>query len=152
MKRSKSRITPLMRRRARKVAAQTLFQDLFHAGGAWEWREFVTTRLRQFADVEGFCQSLVLGVREQRSVLNSALQAAIPNWNLTRLAKIDLAILLMGSYELMFTETPYKVAIDEAIELARSFGGEDSPSFINGVLDRVWRSHSAPGNADTHPQ
>ncbi len=140
--RTAGRFTPESRRRARQVAVQALFQDMFHAQSAWDWRAFVAARLRQFPDTVEFCQSLVLGARERRAELEAIIQIAMPNWNLSRLARIDRAILLIGALELLHSATPHKVAFDEAIEMARTFGGRESPSFVNGVLDRIWRNHS----------
>lgn len=70
--------------------------------------------------------------------INEALDEAAKNWRLKRMAKHDLAILRLASYEIMYdAEIPVSVAINEAVELAKKYGGENSPSFINGVLARI---------------
>ncbi|MFC1649725.1 transcription antitermination factor NusB [Patescibacteria group bacterium] len=67
------------------------------------------------------------------------IQEAAPAWPLDKLNRIDLAILRLSVYELKFTEVPPKVVIDEAVELAKTYGGENSPSFVNGVLGTIYK-------------
>lgn len=75
------------------------------------------------------------------STLDSAIQSAAPEWPTDKIAKIDLAILRLAAYELIVEKTePPKVIIDEAIELAKSYGNEHSPKFINGVLGTILKS------------
>lgn len=69
--------------------------------------------------------------------INELITTAAPAWPLDKINKIDLAILQLAVYELKKTDVPPKVAIDEAVELAKEFGGESSPSFINGVLGNI---------------
>lgn len=77
---------------------------------------------------------LILGEKE---VLDSEISKSASEWPIDKLNKIDLAILRLAVYELLFSDTPNKVAIDEAVELAKEFGGESSPGFINGVLGDI---------------
>ncbi len=69
--------------------------------------------------------------------LDEEIKASAPTWPIEKINRIDLAILRHATYEMLYTDTPPKVAIDEAIELAKEFGGESSPSFINGVLGNI---------------
>ncbi len=69
--------------------------------------------------------------------LDSHITSSAPAWPLDKLNKIDLSILRLATFELLKTDTPPKVIIDEAVELAKEFGGESSPSFINGVLGNI---------------
>lgn len=73
----------------------------------------------------------------KRDVLDRKIEASASEWPIDKLNKIDLAILRLAVYELYFTNTPSKVVIDEAVELAKEFGGESSPSFINGALGDI---------------
>lgn len=69
--------------------------------------------------------------------IDLALAQAAPEWPLTKINKIDLAILRSAAFEILFTDIPPKVAIDEAVEIGKTYGGESSPSFINGVLGTI---------------
>jgi N utilization substance protein B len=88
--------------------------------------------LRQFA------QNLVDGVRAKREPIDQIIEQVAQNWSLTRMTPIDRSILRIATFEVLFgLETPPKVAIDEAIELAKRFGTAESARFVNGVLDRI---------------
>ena len=83
---------------------------------------------------------------EHRSEVDDALQAALDNWRLERLSTMDRAVLRIGAVEILYMdEIPPKVAIQEAIRLAESYGGDESPRFVNGVLDALykWRSETS---------
>lgn len=80
----------------------------------------------------------LLDVMAHLPPINEALDEAAEHWSLNRMARSDLAILRLASYEMMFdSEIPVSVAINEAVELAKKYGGDSSPSFINGVLARM---------------
>lgn len=74
--------------------------------------------------------------------LDQEITISAPQWPLDKLNKIDLTILRLATYEIIHTQTPPKVIIDEAVELAKEFGGESSPSFVNGVLGDVLKRNS----------
>ena len=86
-----------------------------------------------------YAQDLVRGVEQNRIVIDGSLKAAAENWSLGRMPIVDRSILRLAAYEIMFVEdVPTSVAINEAVELAKDFGGEDdSPRFVNGVLGRI---------------
>ncbi len=86
---------------------------------------------------------LVIKVLDQSKALDEKIQKAAPTWPIEKLNKIDLAILRLAVYELDKGDTPPKVVIDEAVELAKEFGGENSSSFVNGVLGTI---HSGKEN------
>ena len=73
--------------------------------------------------------------------LDKKISDSAPAWPLDKLNKIDLSILRLATFELTHTDTPPKVIIDEAVELAKEFGGESSPSFVNGVLGNILKIH-----------
>lgn len=81
---------------------------------------------------------LVLEVQKQTEAINKIIVEAAPTWPIDKINKIDLAILHLAIYELRNDETPPKVIIDEAVELAKEFGSESSGSFVNGVLGTIY--------------
>ncbi len=85
--------------------------------------------------------NLIKPIIKKQNQINRIISQAAPKWPLSRINKIDLAILRLAVWELCFRKTqPPKVIIDEAIELGKEFGGENSPSFINGVLGTVFKN------------
>lgn len=81
----------------------------------------------------------VNSILKQTKVIDKKIQKAAPTWPIDNLNKVDLAILRLAIYELNNTKTPPKVVIDEAVELAKEFGSENSPSFVNGVLGTIYK-------------
>ncbi|MBN2023496.1 MAG: transcription antitermination factor NusB [Pirellulales bacterium] len=133
------------RRNAREAAIQVLYQDDLNPGGnpavgdQWIQRRLVDE------DAVEFARGLVAGVRKNRRELDEAIAASAENWTLERMAVTDRCVLRLGAYEILLSETPAAVAIDEAIELAKRFGAAQSPQFVNGVLDRLIRQREASG-------
>jgi len=84
-----------------------------------------------------FADELIVGVRQHRDELDEALSKIADNWRLSRMAATDRNVLRLGAYELLHTDTPPPVVINEAIELARRYGTDQSAQFVNGVLDRL---------------
>jgi len=82
-------------------------------------------------------EELARAVYEKRESFDDEIKKAAPAWPVEKLNRIDLSILRLAIYELQYTTTPPRVIIDEAVELAKEFGGEGSPSFINGVLGNI---------------
>lgn len=78
-------------------------------------------------------------ILEQKETIDKKIQEAAPAWPISRLNKIDLAILRLSVYELTESKTPPKVVIDEAVELAKEFGSDNSSSFVNGVLGTIYK-------------
>jgi transcription antitermination protein NusB len=88
--------------------------------------------------VAAFARRLVSGVLANLAAIDDVLAAAAPQWPLAQMAVVDRNILRVASYEVLFdTETPVRAAVNEAVELAKTFGGESSPRFVNGVLGAV---------------
>ena len=128
------------RRQARERALQALYQGELAGespgGEALFWRHFD-------ADDEAgpFARELVAGVRAERARIDTLLADALENWDIRRLARVDLSLLRLAVYEMMARpEIPHAVTIDEAVEIAGRFGSAESPAFVNGVLDRVART------------
>jgi len=85
----------------------------------------------------GFARELVDRITDALPEIDALLEAHTTNWRLSRMAAVDRNILRMGVYELLRTDTPTQIVLDEAIELAHRFGDDPSPAFVNGVLDAV---------------
>lgn len=127
------------RRSGREAALQMLFQ--VEASGVTAdlaidlyWRTF------DDADPEGraYADSLVRGVLAEVVELDKRITAASQNWRIERMARVDRNLLRLGTWELMFkSDIPRAVILDEAIELAKAFGTDESSAFVNGVLDRI---------------
>jgi len=125
------------RSRAREVAFQVLYQDDLNARISPSVGEaLIRRRLRSPALVE-FARELVAGVRRHRAELDRRIEAAAANWSLNRMAATDRNVLRLGAFEILHGNTPDRVAINEAIELARRYGTAQSAQFVNGILDRL---------------
>lgn len=126
------------RRRVREVVLQCLFEDDLnprHSMNASE--QFLRRRLLNDAEQIEFAQTLLSGVRRNRGELDQLLAAKAENWSLERMAVIDRNVLRLGAFEILFADTPGRVAINEAVELAKRYGAKQSAQFVNGVLDRL---------------
>ena len=98
---------------------------------------------------EAFVLKLIKGVRKKYKKIDELVEKAAPEWPIEQIAVIDIAILRLSIYELLFCkDIPPKVAIDEAVELAKTYGGANSSKFINGVLGTVYRSSDRYNKAD----
>lgn len=89
---------------------------------------------------QGELPELVLKIQEQTEKLNKIIVDSAPTWPIDKINKIDLSVLHLSIYELLNEDTPPKVVIDEAVELAKEFGSESSGSFINGVLGTIYEN------------
>ncbi len=129
------------RSRAREAALQLLFQEDLNPGvpEAVE-RDFLSRKLGS-ADLVAFARSLLDGVRRNRQELDQLLEQAAENWSLARMAATDRNVLRLGAYEILYSDTPGRVAINEAVELAKRFGTNQSAQFVNGILDRLWNDY-----------
>ncbi len=128
---------------ARTIAMQTLFNWDFLGKKDGNLDKLIKTNFSNFApnfDDQGFVKKLVNGARENLDVIDKYIIKYATEWPLDQITTIDRNILRVGVYELvMDDDIPPKVAIDEAIEVAKSFGGESSGKFVNGVLGAIYR-------------
>jgi N utilization substance protein B len=124
-----------LRRRARSLALQALFEvDIAHHDPGKCLAERLVESPLASAGAE-FSRLLLCGVLEHGDALDSIIQRIAPEWPLEQMAPVDRNVLRLGSYELLYQEdTPPKVAINEAVELAKIFGSDSSGRFVNGVL------------------
>ena len=136
-------MTTNRRHRAREIALQALYRlDLNAATTAGDLDAFLAARLRN-PSLVAFAQALVAGVRERRADLDTLLDARSENWRLSRMAATDRAILRIGAFELLHTDVPGPVAVDEAIELAKRYGTDGSGRFVAGILGRLLADRAA---------
>ncbi|MCL2777277.1 MAG: transcription antitermination factor NusB [Polyangiaceae bacterium] len=127
------------RHSGRQAALQMLFQLEASAVSAERaidlfWRMF------EDADPEGrsYAEQIVCGVESSLSEIDKKIEEASQNWRLMRMSRVDRNLLRLGTWELMFKpDVPRAVILDESVELAKSFGSEESSGFVNGVLDRI---------------
>jgi N utilization substance protein B len=136
---------------ARSIVLQTLFEwDTTHASGA-DAAAVLTRNAEEFGGGDTdrpFMDTLLNGVIAKKDDLDLIIEKAAPEWPLDRIAPVDRNILRLGLFELLFADraqVPAKVAINEAIELAKTFGGDSSGRFVNGVLGAVYKEIGEPG-------
>ena len=126
---------------ARTIALQTLFAWDFNGRKDGDIERLITDNFSNFApnfDDGGFVKDLVVGVRNNLSVIDKHIIKYATEWPLDQITTIDRNILRLGIYELIYTAIPPRVAINEAIEVAKSFGGDASGKFVNGVLGALY--------------
>src|SRR4030042_4329604 len=129
------------RRKARELAIQILYNMEFNPGEADEICDLVCENFSPSKSIRVFSGKLVCGVRDNIKYLDGIIRGSLKNWRLERISVVDKSILRLASYEILFMEDiPYKVSIDEAIELGKKFGTEESGAFINGVLDNILKN------------
>jgi N utilization substance protein B len=135
---------------ARSVVLQTLFEWDFNGLGKKEAIDALSRNIAEFApgiEDPAFTQKLLQGVLEKQKDIDLIITKAAPEWPIEKIATADRNILRLGLFELLFAnrnEVPPKVAINEAIELSKTFGGENSSKFINGVLASVYKEMGEP--------
>jgi transcription antitermination protein NusB len=133
-----------IRRKGRELALQALYQIEITGDASAAAVDLFLSHFEGSAPSKEFARRLVSGVVSQRPDIDRLIQKCTENWKLMRIAKVDLLILRMAAYELIFCpDIPLNVSLDEAIEMGKRFGTGDSGSFINGVLDQLAHSDSA---------
>src|SRR5579863_8729815 len=132
----------------RIIALQTLYeQDFRREAGDKDFKlnevlQRNVARYKETVDDVDFIDKLVHGINDNETKLNEKLQPVAPEWPIDQIARMDRVVLHIGMYELLYEkDVPPKVVINEAVELAKAFGGENSSKFINGVLGTVYREH-----------
>lgn len=147
------------RHRSREVALQVLFAvDLAKHDeaqlpvAAEEMFESASEHFELPEGARAFAKQLVLGVAGRRAELDLVIARHAQRWKLSRMAAVDRNILRLATWELLHSDAPAPVVIDEAVELARRFGGDRSPGFVNGILDAAARrtrpADGTPARAD----
>ena len=135
------------RRAGRMLAFQILFGRGFEHGGDDFDHDLAVLDEHEPRGKE-FARSLVRGVDAHREELDRIIESLSQHWKLKRIAKVELAILRLALYEMRHTDMPMRAAINEAVELSKRFGDENSRSFINGILDAAAKSPDLRDPAD----
>jgi N utilization substance protein B len=132
------------RRRGRIIAVQSLYRHDLSGAGLDELLDFSwidgERKTALSIDTEDFARLLIQGTLENIEAVDAAVRRHLEHWDFDRLSRVDLALLRVSAYCLLFQpDIPASVTIDEAVDIARSFGGADSWRFVNGVLDAIRR-------------
>ena len=136
---------------SRSVALQSLFEWDFNGYNSTQVDAIIDRNVAEFApglDDPEFTQALVWGVIKKQAKLDLIISKAAPEWPIEQIAMVDRNVLRLGLHELLFSdkkEVPARVAINEAIEIAKTFGGENSGKFVNGVLGAIYKEMGEPG-------
>ncbi len=143
---------------SRSIVLQSLFEWDFRNLSDASIADILQRNVDEFAPGMGdfsFVKNLGDGILKKRKDIDTIIEKAAPEWPLDKIAMVDRNVLRLGLYELIFgdrKEVPAKVAINEAIELAKSFGGDTSGKFVNGVLGAVYKEMGEPGKDETSPR
>ncbi len=138
-----------VRRRAREIALQVLYQLDIDQGVPQEALSVYFENFRPSEKAREFCQRLIEGVSQHREEIDRLIEENAEHWTLKRMAVVDRNILRVATFELIHCpDIPFKASLNEAIELAKKFGNDDSGAFINGILDKV---HSLVGPSTPKP-
>ncbi len=138
---------------SRQIVMQTLYEWDFKKSTAKEIFKIANRNVKNFDESvdSKFIQYLLKGIIGKKKVIDKLIEKAAPEWPLDQIAGVDRNILRLGIYELLFQnpeEVPPKVAINEAIELAKAYGGQASGKFINGVMGTIYREMGEPMKED----
>lgn len=138
----------------RSIALQTIFEWDFNGSQNDHLEEYLEGNIAEFGpgmEESDLVKKLVRGVVEKCSDIDPLIEKCAPEWPISQIAVVDRSVLRLGIYELVYgnyDEVPPKVAINEAIELAKTFGGESSSRFVNGVLGTIYRQMGEPLKED----
>lgn len=132
------------RRRAREIVLQLLYEaDMNPTRDSESARRFIRSRLQGRKALTEFASDLLAGTLEHRREIDSHLAKLATHWALPRMPVTDRNVLRLGAFEILFSDTPGQVAVNEAIVLAKRYGDKNSPRFVNGVLDRLYKDRAA---------
>jgi N utilization substance protein B len=126
------------RTKARQTALQALYQIDIVDGDVDEALASFMEGLKIGPEARSYSEAIVKGVISNTPMIDGLIEEYSENWTVARMLVVDRNILRIAAYELLYCpDVPYKVVIDEAVELAKKYGSEDSGAFINGILDRM---------------
>lgn len=126
------------RRRAREIVLQLLYEDDMNPGRSAERTQaFLRSRMQGRKGLIEFAAVLLRGTLENRDAIDVRISKLAANWSLSRMAVTDRNVLRLGGYEILYGDTPGRVAVNEAVVLAKRYGNKDSPRFVNGILDKL---------------
>lgn len=143
----------------RIIALQTLYEQEFRReckDEKFDLAEVLNRNIQRYhetVDDRGFIKALVDGVTKYTDQIDTELQPLAPEWPISQIARMDRIVLRIGAYELTYgTDIPPKVVINEAVELAKAFGGDNSSKFINGVLGTLLKQIESKSSANSKPK
>jgi len=137
------------RHKAREFTLQILFQHDFTGASIREIRLLFWHDINTPSDVRDFSDRLVDGVTDHFEEIDGLLSSYSENWTLERMTGVDRNILRIAVYEVLYCdEIPKNVTINEAVEIGKRFGSEDSGAFINGIIDKIARDYKKDGGED----
>ena len=141
------------RRRARELAMQVLFQMDINGDDSTAAVELFCKHFEVPKKAKPFFLELVAGVRARLDKIDRLIEQSSDNWKISRMSGMDRNIMRVAVFELLYcSEIPAKVSINEAIDIGKKFGTEQSPAFINGILDNINISLNKNGNDGTPPE
>jgi N utilization substance protein B len=131
-----------IRKRSREIAMELLYQSTINNK---ESEELIEDYIEQYGEVEEvdrqYISSVVGGVREKQAEIDALIEANLVKWKLNRIPKINMSILRVALYEILFMdEIPNTVSINEAVEISKKYSDDQSAAFINGILDKIEKS------------
>jgi len=122
---------------AREAVIQTLYaQEMGNDQATEQFEEILKDKKVKGSKAE-FAKKLLNGVLNHLNKIDEIIKNHLIDWDFDRLDKVDKQILRVGIYEILYTDTPYQIVIDEAVKIAKNFSEDKAKSFINGILDRV---------------
>ncbi len=139
----------MTRRKARELVMQMLYEGNFH--GEEERERILYDKISEMTSKEKsgnkpmikFIEEIYFGIYTNLEDIDAKIASVADNWSMSRMAKVDLSILRLAVYELTFTDVPTKVAVNEAVEIAKEFSTDKSPKFIHGVLGKITQSNQS---------
>ena len=135
------------RRRAREIVLQLLYEaDLNDTREEVSVRRFIKSRLQGRKALTSFSEALFFGTLQHREAIDQNLSRLARGWTLNRMAIIDRNVMRMAAYEILYTDTPGRVAVNEAVVLIKRYGDKNSPRFVNGILDRLLKESESNSN------
>lgn len=139
----------ISRHRSRELAIQLVYQFTVSPQSMADPKtidRFWNEQAQTGPSARPFFESLVRGTASYLPQIDQAIEAVLENWRLDRLERMDLALLRVGGYEILFGDTPVAVVINEAVEFAKRYGNENSPKFVNGTLDALYKRRKTAGS------
>lgn len=128
----------MSRKRSRQVILQKLYRDEFHENSTTPTSNFVFQDEKLNSQDSQFAIHILNGIKKQKLFIDKLISKHAHNWKFKRLSLVDLNIMRMAIFEILFLkQVPDKVALNEAVELAKQFSSKNSSSFINGILDQI---------------
>ncbi len=140
------------RRRSREMAVQVLYQVDMAQSDIGEALRLFCKHFKAPESIRDFANELVNGAHEHREEIDTLIRRFSENWRLERMPTVDRNILRLAIFELLYRpDIPTKVSINEAVDIGKKYGSEDSGSFINGILDRIRLHLDETGRSKTPP-